>query len=132
MLANCSFLRFVSATFGRARFTTPVAKKTLSPTYPAADATFDFPVYLSLADNLGGLELLVWDKDLIKKEYLGEISLSLDDWFKNSESGDGLAFDHEHNYVRVLNFYFVTPRLATECYCSLSKCNSYPRETRRM
>jgi phosphatidylserine decarboxylase len=92
-------VRFVAAIFGRLRFTTPVAKKTLSPTYPALDATFDFPIYLSQADNLGGLELVVWDKDLIKKDYLGEASLSLDEWFKNGETGDGLAFDHEHNYV---------------------------------
>lgn len=101
--------RYVSATFGRQRFTTPVSKKTVNPTYAASDATFDFPIYLSLADNLGGLELIVWDKDLIKKDYLGEVSLSLDEWFKpaESEKGEGLAFDSEFNFVSPLSSFLL-------------------------
>jgi len=73
-----------------------VAKKTINPVYSAKDATFDFPIYLSLADKLGVVELVVWDKDMLKKEYLGEVALPLEDWFANREFG----FDQPGNSVR--------------------------------
>ncbi|KAJ6530209.1 hypothetical protein B0H19DRAFT_1192462 [Mycena capillaripes] len=41
-----------------------VAKKT--------DAMWDFPKYLRIADKFGVLDLVVCDKDLIRKDYLGE------------------------------------------------------------
>jgi hypothetical protein len=43
---------------------TPVVKKSLNPSYPADGATFDYPIYLSLAGVVGarGLEAVVWDK----------------------------------------------------------------------
>jgi hypothetical protein len=44
--------------------------------------TFDFSIYLSLADKLGVVELVVWDKDMLTKEQLGEVALPLDDWFR--------------------------------------------------
>ncbi len=49
--------------------------------YNPKDATFDFPIYLSLADKIGIIGLVVWDKDLFKKEYLGKVSVPLDDQF---------------------------------------------------
>lgn len=73
-----------------------MAKKTLNPTFAHADATFDFPIYLSLAGNMGVLEFVLWDKDMIKKDYLGEASLAIEDWFKN---GEGLAFNDDRNFV---------------------------------
>ncbi|KAF6765662.1 phosphatidylserine decarboxylase-domain-containing protein [Ephemerocybe angulata] len=72
---------FIVASVLNNRQQTPVAKKTLNPTYTPKDATFDFPIYLSLADKLGVLELVVWDKDMLSKEYLGEVALPLEDWF---------------------------------------------------
>ena len=54
---------------------------TLNPTYTAKDATFDFPIYLSLTDKLSIVELVVWDKDMLSKEYLGKVTLPLNDWF---------------------------------------------------
>ena len=80
--------RFVVVSFARNRNTTPVVKKTLNPVYVAKDATFDFPVYLSLAGRLGVLELIVWDKDMLKKDYLGEASIPLEFWFKEGSSKD--------------------------------------------
>lgn len=77
------------------RFQTPVCKRTLSPVYTAKDATFDFPIYMSLADKLGVLEFVVWDKDMLKKEYMGEHALPLDEWFK----GTAFAFDDPDNQV---------------------------------
>ena len=50
-------------------------------------ATFDFPIYLSLADRLGVVEPVVWDKDILKKDYLGEVAVLLDDWFDEREFG---------------------------------------------
>lgn len=45
------------------------------------EATFDFPLHLSLADRLGALQVVVWDKDMLSKDYLGEVALGVDDWF---------------------------------------------------
>lgn len=78
------------------RFQTPVCKRTLSPVYAAKDATFDFPLYLSLSEKLGVLEFVVWDKDMLRKEYLGEHALPLDEWFK----GNAFAFDDHDNQAR--------------------------------
>ena len=81
---------------------TPVAKRTLNPKYTPKDATFDFPIYLSLTDRLGALELVVWDKDYLGKDYLGEAALPLDHWFTSSvpeEKDRAYAFDDAGNTV---------------------------------
>ncbi|KAJ3715307.1 C2 domain-containing protein [Lentinula guzmanii] len=78
------------------RHSTPVSKRTLNPLFPAAQSTFDFPIYLSLADRLGVLEIVIWDKDYFgvekigmgRKEYLGEVGISLEDWFSMREPGE--------------------------------------------
>ena len=93
-------LRFVVVSFARNRNTTPVVKKTLNPVYVAKDATFDFPVYLSLAGRLGVLELIVWDKDMLKKDYLGEASIPLEFWFKEGSPTD---FNSPNVEVRLLS-----------------------------
>jgi phosphatidylserine decarboxylase len=74
-----------------------VSKKNTNPTYDAKDATFDFPIYLSLADKLGVVELVVWDKDMLTKEYLGEVAILLEDWFGEDNA---YAFDDSNNKVR--------------------------------
>ncbi|OCF30786.1 phosphatidylserine decarboxylase [Kwoniella heveanensis BCC8398] len=65
------------------RHSTPVVKKTLEPTFPAESSTFDFPIYLSLTGVIGGrgLEGVVWDKDLMRKEYMGELAIPVEKWF---------------------------------------------------
>ena len=94
-----SFDRFVVASLLGTKFQTPVAKKTLNPTYPPKDATFDFPIYLSLADKLGVVELVVWDKDVIKKDYLGEAWIPIEDWFRD---GNAFPFNDSSNKVRFI------------------------------
>jgi phosphatidylserine decarboxylase len=79
------------------RFQTPVSKKNTNPTYDPKDATFDFPIYLSLADKLGVVELVIWDKDMLTKEYLGEVAILLEDWFGEDNA---YAFDDPNNKVR--------------------------------
>ena len=64
----------------------------------AKDATFDFPIYLSLADELGVVEPVVWDKNMLSKEYLGGVSLPPDDGFMGEE-GSALGFDDPGNRV---------------------------------
>ncbi|KJA25211.1 hypothetical protein HYPSUDRAFT_214202 [Hypholoma sublateritium FD-334 SS-4] len=84
---------FVVITFLNSRQQTHVSKRTLNPTYAAKDATFEFPIYLSLADRLGVIELVAWDKDILKKDYLGEVAVPLEHWFNGRDFG----FDHPRN-----------------------------------
>ena len=92
---------FVVASLLGTKFQTPVAKRTLNPTYNPKDATFEFPIYLSLADKLGVVELVVWDKDMLKKDYLGEAWIPIEDWFRN---GSAYAFEDPENKVSVTSF----------------------------
>lgn len=80
---------------------TSVVKRTLNPVFNSKDATFDFPIYLSLADKIGVVELVVWGKDLLRKDYLGEVSLPLDDWFldKRKNFDKDYGFDQPGNEV---------------------------------
>ena len=94
--------RFVVVSLLGHRHHTHVAKRTLNPTYTPKDATFDFPIHLSLADKLGVLELVVWDKDMLKKDYLGEAWIPLEDWFRD---GNAYAFDDMNNKVCLHHFY---------------------------
>jgi phosphatidylserine decarboxylase len=86
------------------RHHTPVLKRTPNPVYAAKDATFDFPIYLSLADRLGSVELVVWDKDTLKlkKEYVGEVALTIESWFRDVDGDllvNDLGFSAETNQV---------------------------------
>ncbi|KAG6332884.1 hypothetical protein ID866_6202, partial [Astraeus odoratus] len=90
---NASCDPFVVVSLLNTRHHTPVSKRTANPDYK--DATFDFTLYLSLADRLGTLEIVVWDKDgMLKKEYLGEVALPLEDWFRD---GCGFGFHDDRN-----------------------------------
>ncbi|KAJ6452244.1 phosphatidylserine decarboxylase-domain-containing protein [Mycena sanguinolenta] len=75
---------FVVASLLHTRHQTAVAKKTVNPVYAPKDATWDFPIYLSVADKLGVVELVVWDKDMLRKDYLGEAGIAVEDWFTDS------------------------------------------------
>ncbi len=81
----------------RNRYHTPVAKRNVNPVYLPKDATFEFPIYLSLADKLGVIELVIWDKDVLRKDYLGKVSIPLDDWFRDDNA---FPFDDSNNRVR--------------------------------
>lgn len=104
--------RFVVASLSGIKHTTPVVKKTLNPVFQESEATFDFPIYLSLAGRLGVLELVVWDKDRLKKDYLGETSLHLEDWFTE---GSSKAYDDPENTVGIcmLKFFLMAYTSAT-------------------
>ncbi|KAH9013832.1 C2 domain-containing protein [Lactarius pseudohatsudake] len=84
---------FVTVSLLGKQFQTPVCKRDLNPKYEPKDATFDFLIYMSLAHELGTLKLVVWDKDLIRNDHLGEYSLPVDQWIK----GTAFAFDHPNN-----------------------------------
>ncbi|KAJ7243915.1 phosphatidylserine decarboxylase-domain-containing protein [Mycena haematopus] len=88
---------FVVASLLHTRHQTAVARKTVNPVYAPKDATWDFPIYLSVADKLGVVELVVWDKDMLRKDYLGEAGIAVEDWFTDSrpkawDAPDNVAF----------------------------------------
>ena len=76
---------------------TTVEKRTLNPVWAPENATFDFPIYLSLAEKLGVIELVIWDKDILRKDYLGEVAIPLEDWFRDDNA---YPFDDPGNKVR--------------------------------
>ena len=65
----------------------------MNPSFPEKDATFDFDIYLSVADKLSAIELIAWDKDILGKEYLGEAALPLEDWFQDAPGGRTYAWE---------------------------------------
>ena len=107
-LCSLSACRFVVVSLLGTKHQTHVSKRTVNPTYNPKDSTFDFPIYLSLADKLGVVELVVWDKDMLKKDYLGEAWIPLEDWFRD---GNAFAFEDLNNkvcdYVRLARAGFL-------------------------
>ena len=77
--------------------TTPVSRRTVHPVYAPEDATFDFLIYLSLADRLGIIELVVWDKQTLTKENVGEVSIPLEYWFCDKDK-DGRAKEKTYGF----------------------------------
>ncbi|KAF9264310.1 hypothetical protein L218DRAFT_1027655 [Marasmius fiardii PR-910] len=69
---------YVVLTLGQIKQQTPAVSKTLNPVYDPRDSTFDFSV---TDGDVGPLEIVVWDKDIVGKDYLGEVALSVEDWF---------------------------------------------------
>ncbi|KAG8997441.1 hypothetical protein FRB90_012501, partial [Tulasnella sp. 427] len=88
---------FVAVNLNRERHATPVVKKSVNPEYPADKSTFNFPIYRSSVGYLGALEFVVWDKDLLRKDYIGEAALAFDEWFKHQEPSPAFAFDDPRN-----------------------------------
>jgi phosphatidylserine decarboxylase len=68
------------------RFQTPILKRCTNSINGPKDATFDFLIYLSLADKLGMVEFVVWDQDMLTKEYLSEVALPLEDWLRGRKA----------------------------------------------
>lgn len=119
---------FVVVSLLNTRHHTPVIKRSANPEFALKDATFDFPIYLSLADRLGAIEIVVWDKDsMLRKEYLGEVALPLEVWFR-----DGNAFGFNDDENKVLSIVcLVSPPLMSHLHRSRRLCRSYPPEPRR-
>lgn len=76
-----------------------MVKRNLNPEYHSKDATFEFPLYRSTIGHVGALQFVIWDKDLMSKDYLGETALSFDDFFKHQEPSPAYAFDDPRNTV---------------------------------
>ncbi|KAH7100945.1 hypothetical protein BKA62DRAFT_619360 [Auriculariales sp. MPI-PUGE-AT-0066] len=90
---------YVAVTVARQRQKTPVSPKTLAPTYDPKSATFDFPLYATVLQKVGSLlELVVWDKDVIGKDYLGELAVPAGEWF--AHNGGIKPFASPGNKVR--------------------------------
>lgn len=103
----------------REKFSTPVVNKTLNPTFDAADATFDFPIFLPYVRVGAALKLKVWDKDLIMSDYLGEAVIDIDNWF---EDGVVRGFQDSNNAVRLSSLPTRTSVLICACSPGQSTC----------
>jgi hypothetical protein len=55
------------------------------------------------------LEVVVWDKDLVKKDYMGEVAVPLAQWFAESEAGGDVVWD-EHATQGARAFELVSAR----------------------
>ena len=93
-------LSFVVVSLLGNEFKTLVHKRTLNPEYAQKDATFEFPIFMSLVNGVDRLDALnlkftVWDKDFVGKDFLGKKVLPVDEWFKDSAFG----FDDPRNQV---------------------------------
>ncbi|KAH8977927.1 hypothetical protein EDB86DRAFT_2816577 [Lactarius hatsudake] len=78
---NGSHDTFVTVSYLGKRFQTPVFKRSHDE---LKDATFHFPICTSLVLKPSTLELVVWNKDVIRNKYLGECSLPVDPWSKET------------------------------------------------
>ncbi|KAG8835213.1 hypothetical protein FRC17_004775, partial [Serendipita sp. 399] len=85
---------YVTVNLLQKQFQTPAINATLDPVFPPANSTFEFPIFSSLAECLGALELIVWDKNkVMKKEYIGEIAIPVEEWFPSK----AMTFDDPNN-----------------------------------
>ncbi|KAH9016591.1 hypothetical protein EDB85DRAFT_1898035 [Lactarius pseudohatsudake] len=82
---------FVTVSYLDKRFQTPVFKRSHDELNDAT--TFHFPICTSLVLKPSTLKLVVWNKDVIRNKYLGECSLPIDPWSKET----GFAFDDPSN-----------------------------------
>ncbi|KAI9439591.1 C2 domain-containing protein [Lactarius indigo] len=91
---------------------TPVCKRNLNPVYDAKDATFDFPIHMSLLNVLGTLNFAVWDQDMVRDDFLGKYSLPVHQWIR----GAAFAFSDRSNQPFVVNLassHSATPTCGT-------------------
>ncbi|KAK4046935.1 phosphatidylserine decarboxylase [Microbotryomycetes sp. JL201] len=83
---------FLVMRFGGTRVTSPTISKTLNPVWSATTAPtsldssataaiLEANVYESIAFGRERVEIVAWDKDKLGKEYLGEVSVSFEDFF---------------------------------------------------
>ncbi|KAH9168552.1 C2 domain-containing protein [Lactarius sanguifluus] len=96
---------FVTVSLSDKRSQTTVCKRNLNPQYGAKDATFDFPIYESLVHELGTLKFVVWDKDIIRNNYLGEYSLPVNQWI----NGTAFGFDDRNNKPFSVDLFSSSP-----------------------
>lgn len=72
---------YVVIRYGDERATSSTVSKSLDPVWPADSATLRTVVYDSRGFGRERLEITVWDRDRISREYMGELSLGAADWW---------------------------------------------------
>ncbi|KAG6812726.1 hypothetical protein H0H92_000943 [Tricholoma furcatifolium] len=93
----------ISGLGASARHQTPVVKRTLNPTYAPREATWEVPIYVSQVirgPGVGALEVVVWDRDMVGKDYLGEAAIPLASWFEGTR---GVGWDEPGNKPFTIN-----------------------------
>jgi phosphatidylserine decarboxylase len=71
------YLQYLALTLGDARETTPSISRTLNPEW---NQTLELPI---TGPQSILLEVVCWDKDRFKKDYMGEFDIPVDDIFEN-------------------------------------------------
>ncbi|GAA95764.1 uncharacterized protein L969DRAFT_15683 [Mixia osmundae IAM 14324] len=67
--------------------------------HTAQPAVLVTAVHADLANQQ--IEIVMWDKDRVKKDYLGEVSLSADQWFEQaSTQGPAILYDDTDNHPK--------------------------------
>lgn len=125
-LSYCIMCRFVAISLLRQHFHMPVQRRTTNPMYAPAMVTFDFLLYLILVEHLGqgSVEAVVWDKDILGKEYLGKVVVRVEEWFGGEGEGERereFGFDAERNIVCLLPSF-----LPLYCFCRMVGVDIFP------
>lgn len=99
-------LPLISAIVWTLQVTSPTIPRTLNPVWSSGSET-EARLEMKLFDSRGlasqKVELIVWDKDRIGKEYLGEVSIGLEEAWGNPQDWVGgvppVGLDDEDNKV---------------------------------
>ncbi|KAL8278896.1 hypothetical protein RQP46_008767 [Phenoliferia psychrophenolica] len=86
---------FVVIRFADARSTGPTIKECLNPVWGTAGEATESKLEVKVWDSRGlgreRIEIVIWDKDRVGKQFLGEVSLGIMDWWGDSKNWkDGL------------------------------------------
>ncbi|BGP50687.1 phosphatidylserine decarboxylase [Rhodotorula kratochvilovae] len=107
---------YVVIRYGSARVTSPTVHKSLNPVWGAGgesgdlsgvggEAKLEFKLHDCVALGHERVEIVCWDKDRVGSEYLGEISVGLEDWWGHDKGAwkDGVPpvgfFDAENKPI---------------------------------
>jgi hypothetical protein len=88
----------------------------------AGEAKLEVSLYDSLALGRERIEIVCWDRDRVGSEYMGEVSLGMEDWWSYSREKKNekpaIGFYDEANKVRFLSshsLYSIDRLLLTAC-----------------
>ena len=103
---------FLSIVFDRTRVVTPTCLKTLNPVWGvgggAGEAKLEKIIYSNELIASQRAEIVVWDKDRLGKEYMGEVSILIGDIWNGEAKSDHytapLGFYDPANVVSILLF----------------------------
>ncbi|KAG8938075.1 hypothetical protein FRC00_005336 [Tulasnella sp. 408] len=89
---------YVKVTLNGEEHSTKVVKGSVNPEHPSEGPTFTFPINQSNLEHMGDLLFTVWRYGrLLPDDYIGEVAIPFDEWFKHHGPSPSFAFDDEGN-----------------------------------